>query len=109
MELLDPRQVKVSVFCVVFSHALRSEDQTFHHVCDGSFGLGRKGFGRGSHLTSGHFRKSWLSPDQAGDRVAALIISIVPISCLAMLGIASLDVFICLLARGRWGVDRLVV
>ncbi|KAG2399531.1 uncharacterized protein HKW66_Vig0106160 [Vigna angularis] len=76
-------------------------DQTFHHVCDGSFGLGRKGFGRGSHLTSGHFRKSWLSPDQEGDRVAALIISIVPISCLAMLGIESLDVFICLLACGR--------
>lgn len=33
----------------------------------------------------------------------------VPISCLAMLDFASLDVSICLLAIGGWGVDRLVV
>jgi len=62
----------------------------------------------GRWTCSGPFRKSWLSPDQAGVLVAALY-SNFPVSCLAMLGIASLDVFICLLASGKWGVDRLVV
>ncbi|KAG2399513.1 uncharacterized protein HKW66_Vig0080050 [Vigna angularis] len=81
MELLDPRQVKVSVFCVVFSHALRSEDQTFHHVCDGSIGLDRKGFGRGSHLTSGHFRKSWLTPTRQAIVVGGPSGGVMPCEC----------------------------
>ena len=43
MELLDPRQDKVSV---VLSHALRTNEQTLHHLCDGSFDFGRKGWER---------------------------------------------------------------